>query len=253
MALVKATLEIQGQSNSKVTVQFNPQSLRVNYRATGTTGTQRAASGPEGSGSNLQRTGYTSGLSMELHFDTSASGEDVRLITLKIAEMIQISGQNTAPVVQFSWGTFLFIGTIDSMDETLDFFTDQGVPVRASVNLSMSAHERDRIEPGGSGAGSGAGAGAGLSAGLSAGVSAGFSAGVSAGFSAGVSAGAGLSAGVAVGTTPLTLAQSGDTLQSLSARAGADWKAVASANNIDNPRLIEPGTVLNLNAKAEIR
>jgi nucleoid-associated protein YgaU len=55
-----------------------------------------------------------------------------------------------------------------------------------------------------------------------------------------------------VGTTPLTLSQSGDTLQSLAARAGADWKAVAAANNIDNPRLVEPGTVLDLKAGVKL-
>ncbi len=75
-------------------------------------------------------------------------------------------------------------------------------------------------------------------------MSAGVSAGASAGFSAGVSAGAGFSAGAAIGTQPLTLAQSGDSLQSLSARAGADWKAVAAANNVDTPRLLQAGAVL---------
>jgi nucleoid-associated protein YgaU len=72
-----------------------------------------------------------------------------------------------------------------------------------------------------------------------------FSAGASAGFSAQTS----VNAGIAAGTTPLTLTQAGDTVQGLTSRAGlsASWKAVASANNIDNPRKVDPGTVLNLN------
>ena len=112
-------------------------------------------------------------------------------------------------------------------------------------------NERELAPAGSSGSsGGGAGAGAGLSAGFSAGFSAGASAGFSAGASAGFSAQAGFSAGASVGTSPLTLSQSGELLQSLSARAGVDWKAVASANGIDNPRQLQGGTVLNLNASA---
>ena len=68
------------------------------------------------------------------------------------------------------------------------------------------------------------------------------------GFSASVS----LNAGISVGTTPLTLAKAGDTLQGLAGRANVDWKSIASANNIDNPRMVPPGTILNLNAGAGV-
>lgn len=51
------------------------------------------------------------------------------------------------------------------------------------------------------------------------------------------------------GTTPQTPALSGAPLQQITASAGvgADWKAVATANNIENPRLIPAGTLLDLN------
>ena len=54
------------------------------------------------------------------------------------------------------------------------------------------------------------------------------------------------------GTTPQTPAPSGAPLQQLTANAGvsADWKAVATANDIENPRLIEAGTLLDLNVSA---
>jgi len=251
----KASLSLKDDPGQKVEAQFNPDKLRLSYRATGTTGSQRSSTGPEASGSDLQRTGFNTTLNMELLFDTSTEdGKDVRTYTQTLADMIKQENQNQAPLVQFSWGTFLFVGTIDSLDEAIDFFSDQGVPLRATVTVNMSAHERDRIQGGGGGgSGAGAGAGAGLSAGFNA--SAGFSAGISAGVSAGISGGvsASISAGAAVGTTPLTLAQAGDTLQGMAARAGVDWKAVASANNIDSPRLVQPGTVLNLNVGAGAR
>jgi LysM repeat protein len=118
----------------------------------------------------------------------------------------------------------------------------------------------------------GIGASAGLSAGIGASVGAGISggAGVSAGFGAsagvGVSAGVGISAGVAlsagtsasigvsasVGITPLTLSAAGDTVQSIAAQAGTSvsWKVIAANNNIDNPRVLPAGTVLNLTASS---
>jgi hypothetical protein len=233
MALVKALLEViqGGDPETKVVVHFNPQSLRVSYRTTGFAGTVNRKQQVEKQEVVAQQTGYGSDLSMELLFDTSQSGDDVRGTTLKIVEMIQPNVKNggtvdTAqprPVVRFSWGTFLFIGTISSIDETIDLFSEQGKPLRATVNLSMSevALERDTIPnpvPG----------------------------------TVSVT-GQSLGGGAAIGTTPLTLSQAGDTLQNLVGRlaSGGSWKAIANGNNIDNPRLIQPGTVLNLNVSGQ--
>lgn len=243
--MVKAALEWlnppSGQP-SKVEVHFNPQSLRVSYHTTGGAGDNVSTKRDEQQGARTQHTGHIGSVSMELLFDTSESGEDVRNTTLKLVAMLKAESSDNKspppqPTVRFSWGTFIFTGHIQSMDETLDLFSDQGVPLRSTVSLSMTEESLEPATPGG----------AGLSLGLSASV--GFSAGASAGFSAGAS----LNAGIAVGTTPLTLSQSDDTLQSLAGRAGVSgsWQAVATANNIDNPRLMQPGTVLNLNASAQ--
>src|SRR5260370_29851538 len=109
------------------------------------------------------------------------------------------------------------------MNETIDLFSEQGKPLRATVNLSMSgvALERDKKNNSGGGTGS--------------------------------MVGASLGGGAAIGTTPLTLSQAGDTLQNLVGRLarGGSWKAIANVNNIDNPRLIQPGTVLNLNVTGQ--
>src|SRR5205085_3713354 len=121
-----------------VTVQFNPQSLSVSYRASGSMGKESASTGTSKMGSKANVTGFSSSLSMELLFDTSQSGEDVRKKTLPIANMIQKPNQNQGPTVQFSWGTFAFTGIIQSMDETLDLFSERGKPLRATVRLSMS-------------------------------------------------------------------------------------------------------------------
>ena len=236
MGLVKAKLTpmtagpppnpIEGEA---IEVHFNPASLAVTYEASGTNGAKNSV-GEEVQNLTLQRTTFNSGLQFDLLFDTSENGADVRNTTLKLAALLR-PPKGRSPIVRFSWGTFLFYGSITSMSETLDFFSDQGVPLRSSVKLALSGVELDGNPA----------AGSGLGAGISAGASAGFSAGASASFSG----------GAAVGTTPLTPTQSGDSIQSLAARAGADWKAVASANNLDNPRQLQAGTVVDLNASAQ--
>lgn len=263
MALEKAKLTCD---DPKITLEadFNPQSLRISYRTQGTGSSSRASVGQGAengtkTGSSNQRTGYTTSLSsLELLFDTSETGEDVRNKTLKIARMLHLPNSNSAPTVIFQWGSFHFRGTIDSIDETLDYFSEEGKPLRATVSISMSMNEerKDAAAGGAAGGAAGLGAGAGFSAGISAGIGAGIGGGISAGVGvsagAGFSVGASVSAGVTVGTTPLTLAQAGESLQTLAGRAGVDWRTVAAANNIDNPRLVQPGTVVDLNASASL-
>lgn len=247
MALVKAFLVAvdpvtKQNKDAKIEAHFNPQSLQVTYRIGGPGGALAQSHRENKQGAIEQATGYLAELVVDLLFDTTESGEDVRNTTLKIVAMMkgpeddkqsQKEATSAPPreLVRFSWGTFLFNGSIQSLSETLDFFSEQGVPLRSTVKLTLNGVELERETPGAS---SGQG-GPGLSA------SVGSPGGV--GFSAGTS----LSTGIAVGTTPLTLSQAGDTLQSLASRARTDWKAIASANNIDNPRLVQPGTVLNLN------
>lgn len=235
-----------------VVAQFNPQSLQVTYHSTGTDGSNVVDKKAHSSGAPKQQTGSIAEVSFDLLFDTTEDGSDVRQTTLTLAGMMRPDIQArenlgkpapNVPRVRFSWGTFIFYGQIQSMSETLDFFSESGVPLRSTVKITMTEEPLERIDTKQLGSAL-ASAGIGFSA--SVGASAGASAGV------GFSASASLSAGIGIGTAPLTLAQAGDSLQALAGRAGlnASWKAIATANNIDNPRLIPPGTPLNLNVSA---
>ena len=253
MALVKAYLKILSDGpdkNKKVPVHFNPQSLQITYQAQGPDGSQQLDASGKKQGARDQQTGSIASISMDLLFDTTERGTNVQNDTILIAGMIRpaiLHGRSAPPppLVLFSWGSFVFTGKVLSLSETIDFFSEQGVPLRSTVKLTMSEVERARGNPGLLAA-LNISIGIGLSA--SAGVSVGAEAGV------GFSASASLSAGIDVGTTPLTLAQAGDSLQALAGRAGLDasWKAIAAANNIDNPRAIPPGTPINLNAGASL-
>lgn len=221
-----------------LTVDFDPQSLELTY----TTGSTAPGSAPTASGSGTaaksptQQTSQRAALALTLLFDTSTQrGVSVQARTGPLVSLttprLQPDGSQARRVVRFLWGSFLFYGCVDSMSQTIDFFSDVGVPLRASVRLSLTEIS-DPSRRSGSGAGTGIGASFGASVGLSA--------------SAGASFGAGESASFGVGTTPLTLSRDGDTIQAIGARSGGavSWRAVATANGIDNPRLLQPGTVL---------
>lgn len=133
------------RSDERFEVHFNPENLQ--YTITNTvrnTGAGNAAK---------QYTGESTGkLSLELLFDTTHSGEDVRLHTVKVARLMEpgSSGNRTPPVVEFDWGLYSFAGMVENYRETIDFFSADGVPLRATVNLTLSS--QDRVFEGGSNA-----------------------------------------------------------------------------------------------------
>jgi hypothetical protein len=128
--------DAQGQDKS-VPVHFNPVSLEytitANARGEGGQATQVVGS-------------HSAKLTLDLVFDTTDTGEDVRAKTHEVELMLKpapgAGGRNpppqVAPNVTFAWGTFQFEGVVDSFKATLDFFSANGVPLRAAVNLSLS-------------------------------------------------------------------------------------------------------------------
>ena len=92
-------------------------------------------------------------LTMELQFDTTDTGEDVTQTTHKLQAFVAppLSQQNNRqippPVVMFEWGRLKFKGIAESYKETLDFFSANGVPLRALVNLTLSRQDQVFDEP----------------------------------------------------------------------------------------------------------
>jgi hypothetical protein len=129
-------------------VQFNPASLKVTY-------TNQKAGGDQPGTAPIQYVGKgTTKLAVELLFDVTGPMpdgtelEDVRELTLRVAtylEPVEEGGGEEAryvpPGVRFGWDTFQFDGVVDSMNETLDFFSNTGKPLRATVALQVSKQE----------------------------------------------------------------------------------------------------------------
>lgn len=211
------------KSPTPLSVQFNPASLKVTY-------SNQVESGGDSS-SALQFVGRgDSKLAVDLIFDVSGKDadnrEDVRRITDQVAFFMKTQkeeGTNAegedetrykVPGVRFQWGTFLFDGVMVSMDETLELWSEDGRPLRAAVTINLS-------QPG---------------------IHFDFKENPDATSSPGI--------GKPAGTTPMTPTPAGANLQGLVAGASgaADWKAVAAANGIENPRDLAAGSLVNLRA-----
>jgi hypothetical protein len=210
-----------------VTVQFNPETLKVSFanqlRTPDGAGDQSGTAARQFVGAGTTR------LALQLLFDVTqpqpdgAPVDDVRRLTQKVAYFITPKAQGrdlVPPQLRFVWGSFQFDGLMDSLEETLEFWSPEGRPLRATLNLAMS---QQRITAFAFGQAAGA-AGAG-----------------------GAAAGAGLP-----GTRPLAEAGFGGSVQALADAAGqgADWARIAAANGIENPRLLAPGQLIDLSARA---
>src|SRR5262249_50243136 len=95
----------------------------------------------------LEQTCFAISLSLDLVFDSTSDGTSVQLKTEKHAKLVtphQIGGKRNPPpakLIRFSWGEFLFYGSITSMTQTLTFFSEWGTPLRAEVHLSLDGVE----------------------------------------------------------------------------------------------------------------
>lgn len=134
--------------DSQVNVQFNPETLKVNYA--------NQLSGGNSSGSSARQFvgSGTTKLSLDLWFDVTVQADndssnkidDVRILTKKIIDFITpeeeaAENQYIPPGVRFIWGSFMFDGVIDSINENLEFFSEDGMPLRASVSISIASQE----------------------------------------------------------------------------------------------------------------
>lgn len=94
---------------------------------------------------------YTGGarkkLAMELFFDTYESRDDVREHTGKIAQLMEIYGEeHRPPIVTITWGkptehevpqVFPFKAVLESLKQQFILFLSDGTPVRAKLSVSF--------------------------------------------------------------------------------------------------------------------
>jgi hypothetical protein len=205
-------------------VQFNPETLKVSFA--NQVATPSGAGDQSGTPARQFVGAGTTKLTLQLWFDVNAplpegdeQVKDVRKLTQKVAYFItpQPEGDKfVPPAVRFVWGSFQFDGIMESLDESLEFFSDEGIPLRASMSLNLTQQKITTFV-----------------------------------FAKEAAAGAGASGDAAAGTKPLTQAPAGSTLQGMAAGQGKgdNWQDIATANNIENPRLLSPGQLIDMNVK----
>lgn len=198
-----------------VEVQFNPESLKVVY-----SNTVEGGDNP-GSAAMQYVSKASTKLDVDLWFDASYDRDtrDVRSFTDEVQYFIrpkeepQSDGKKfLVPAVRFQWGSFLFDGVMTSMNETLDFFSSDGRPLRAKVAIGISNQDiKFRIPPPTRNGG----------------------------------------ASATPGQAPQIPINQGDSMQQVAARAGnaGDWRSIASANDIENPRRLEPGSFVDSSSR----
>lgn len=152
-------------------------------------------------------------ISMELLFDTTHDGGDVRsgwVNKLLMMTNPDVKDQNNdkerPPKVYFSWGSFFFEGVVESVNATYTMFSQQGNPLRAKVSLKMKEWVPESTY-----------------------------------------AMSGFGGGLDTSKVQLVTVQSGQTLAQIAAQAGVSMTALLSSNpQITNPLEISAGMVLSI-------
>ncbi len=182
--LVKAILqEISWDDSGQTTdgakvvpVQFNPDTLKVSFSNQVVSGDQRGAAAMQFVGTG------TTKLAFDLWFDVTnpehvlvdraehtlivdpkagtpkgtALPDDVRALTKDVVHFITPGKDNRGtarepkyipPGVRFLWGTFKFEGIVESITESLEYFSADGRPLRAKISLSLTRQEIQFVAP----------------------------------------------------------------------------------------------------------
>ena len=217
MALTRVFIETDNdppqkiQANANSRVFFNPNQYqmqrRVEWKET------------KSNGMDLPGLQFVSGgarsLSMSLVFDTYEAGDDVRKQTGQIAKLAEVDGKKQRPpFCTITWGPdagnpyagLPFHGVVESVSQKFTLFLDDGTPVRATVDVQFKEGQSVQKQ---------------------------------------------LKRNPRARSSPLQprtrTVREGDTLWSIAAAEYGDaakWRSLARANQITNPRVLPPGTVL---------
>ena len=205
-----------------VEVQFNPETLKVTF-ANEIKQPEGGDQGANTSGRQFVGAGTTK-LALQLWFDVTAmeqdAVDDVRRLTKKVVFFMtpQKSDEDpkklAPPGVRFTWGSFIFDGMVEALEESLEYFSSDGKPLRASISMTLSQQKiletkfgdmaPIQVRPGHK----------------------------------------------PPGHAPMTQARDGDSLQSMAGnkKGGSGWQGIAAANDIEDPLRMAPGQLIDLNA-----
>lgn len=204
--LAPATLTNQ-DTNEVVNFMFNPFEYTLSKS---NTWQDKPVTGQNQPYVNFQQ-GSAITLKLTLHFDSQASGKDVRTFTKKLWKMVLINeakvdaktGKGQPPTVAFDWGKLHFKAIIKSLSQNFTLFTETGIPLRCKVDVDLQQYVEAPAETGTEQAG-----------------------------------------GNAPANAPVTAVQ-GQRLDNMTQNPN-DQRKVAEKNNINNPLKVPSGTKLKM-------
>ena len=208
----KASFEVENSGFFEV--QYNPEKFQIDRSANWSEASEQG----QKSGLEYQKTSPAT-VSMELFFDTTVDGSDVRTswvnkLVYALDPHIEVTKEGDQgvplkkirpPKIIFSWGAFEFLGVVESLNTSYIMFSEAGVPVRAKVSLKLKEFLPAAITPGG-----------------------------------------GMTQGYALPKVKLVQVQQGQSLSMLAAAAGTSAQMLADMNGISNPLELAAGTVLKI-------
>ncbi|MFQ5881386.1 MAG: LysM peptidoglycan-binding domain-containing protein [Candidatus Methylomirabilales bacterium] len=215
MALTRVVIKTDAdetiQASADTRIFFNPNQYalqkRVNWKER------------KGRGMDLPQVQFDSGgarsLSLSLMFDTYEGRTDVREFTKQVAKLAEVAeGKDRPPVCTITWGPdavhpyagLPFQGVVESLTQKFTLFLDNGTPVRATLDVQFKGIEDPERQ---------------------------------------------LKRTPRKRSSPLQaktrVVRQGDSLWGIAAAEYGNpskWRPIAEANNVINPRELEPGQVL---------
>lgn len=212
MALEKLTIRVEtapGKFEKQVKALFNPNQITIDKRTE-----WRLKPKAEGDTGESQFThGQPASLSLDLFFDTYQARTDVREHTQEIFQLTTVQGHanlHRPPLCRLSWGKFDISDTyhcewvLTSLNQRFTLFLSDGTPVRATLTCSFEQWRGDETEDR-------------------------------------------LLNKQSADVVKRRVVRRGDTLSSIAGEEYDDpgqWRPIAQANRIENPRHLEVGRVL---------
>lgn len=81
-------------------------------------------------------------LTVELFFDTTDTGVDVRTFTELVVGLTAVNAQTHAPPrLLFVWGSLAFPCVLESVTQRFDYFNALGMPLRARLTVTLKGYD----------------------------------------------------------------------------------------------------------------
>jgi hypothetical protein len=143
---------LQPEKGDRIPCLFNPTELSFSR--------SNSWSAPEMPGKGVPTLNYTGAqsgsLALRLFFDTTDGGEPVTNYTERLLALMEVdpslpgTNENTnnarPPWVQFHWGSMhSFKAVVSSASVSYTYFSSQGTPLRATVDLTLTQYEDGKV------------------------------------------------------------------------------------------------------------